>query len=1579
MSDGWEAAPATVSEDGWETAPTASTSLMDDFKIGMAQVGNMADKAWTLAASNLASEKEAEDMFRNMEAREKSRNEFAGNKKQGTGGKLTSALTTLPMQVVAAPLSAVETAMEFIRNGESLEKAYKAAGVDAAFTAAGFALPAGIGKTVLQKALTGGAAGAVQEVASKYFISNMADQKQTKEQFAPSVDDAVVGGVIGAGFGAAMPRRVDTPTDLNTKLEPTITNDGWESASTMAAADDFAAMNPYDVGGHVTAAQAGSPAMIDSAQPDLFGGQVLEQAQPQPRGVMADERVYGNEILYEPISLGGEPAAPKPELQMPMVPDRLALESLNSEHYNPRGPWVPKEDMLEFEWGLDRQEAAVPPAALQMPGMEMPPKMSLEDTTVPLMNTVRMHKAAIKEAQQSMLAREEENIAMFEAMKKAEREQAFKQVEQESQIRKDAHYQQLEQLKIAERAGEIDFQHARDVVRDGNLMDEGSTRAMTEAARTGDIASVMNTIRTNHPNVLYRELAQFLSDKTNGIKINVSPEEIINFGDRQITGYFDAVTNTVHLSGLGATSPHTVMHEVIHALTSTYINGRPNDLRVKALTGLYDRVRNTRGFQKFEGIVNSREFIAEAFSNPEFQKFLKNIKVDNRSVWNRFVDGVKRLLGLNPNVRNSVSNALEHSLDLGKQIIEASDANTRKSIRDEMLASGIPTKLADAMATKPKDIQPTNDVSKLKIPGLKHAVSDFAFYTESIPEIIEMAKQAPDIPDTTLEHLSHQLQAGGLFESLKTRNPVVKFTYERITRATEEAALNIRKYLTDHDTGLKTFMRALSPSEKGEINAFMMQNEGVREVSSMELARRGFNEKEIAYYNKYREVSDEFFNMINQRRAELGMRPMDKRIAHIAGRFMGDFSRFVKSADGTKIVGRISGNTKWELDRISKFIKAEHPDWQLGDVEYNKIHRDRSPADRFEGLMEALNFVAKEDADTNALLESYKAYAQQDVINYLNATRHAKAKVRDAGGIIGSEGHKPWLDAVKNAEEGMKAQLAYFEQGYKWMAMEKAVKDITQVIGNEEVALNQQRAVKWAEMYKDHALGRNQGPLSNAANWTASKLGEFLGTGHSNFFKASNLAKDLYMKKFMGFMNIPFTLTQLMQPIQTHPAMITLLKTRGLEFSARQAQVKAMNTYLNALTEEKTGKMSSFEREAMKYADEMGILDVKMTDHMRDINAGPIRENFLKMADLNITVPERFTRGTSFLFYSHLLKDAGIPAKDIFGAAENLTNFTMVNYHPIERPMGYAKLGWIGDVASTLTRYKHNQWSQLAFYTREGVRNDTGAGYKPLAAMLATSLAFGGVMGFFGFQEADALYQEFTENALKKPDTLTNVMLQTPELLSHGVWSQLGLDMTTRFSNANVIPDSLGKAVMPYGTAILDNVETTGRWMIDPTSPTKAKQMVKSLAPSSMQGLLENQLFTEGDLYTNPTYGPNMGTGRVERTENEKGMRNLGFRSIRESRELAKNFSDSQIQKGNKNLAESNMNKVKVAILDGTITPEKLSEFGRKAAGYGMGPDQFVNEIVTWSRDRQLTQQEQIRLRNALAGYRGAFNISEGR
>lgn len=102
---------------------------------------------------------------------------------------------------------------------------------------------------------------------------------------------------------------------------------------------------------------------------------------------------------------------------------------------------------------------------------------------------------------------------------------------------------------------------------------------------------------------------------------------------------------------------HAFIHEAVHAATVGAIRNNPGVRN--GIFNLIDTVReqadaqgisllgsNGREFYGIDG-NNPAEFIAEAFSNTEFQQRLREIKIDrNQTLWDKFIELIRQVLGL---------------------------------------------------------------------------------------------------------------------------------------------------------------------------------------------------------------------------------------------------------------------------------------------------------------------------------------------------------------------------------------------------------------------------------------------------------------------------------------------------------------------------------------------------------------------------------------------------------------------------------------------------------------------------------------------------------------------------------------------------------------------------------------------------------------------------------------------------------------------------------------------------------------------------------------------------------------------
>lgn len=115
---------------------------------------------------------------------------------------------------------------------------------------------------------------------------------------------------------------------------------------------------------------------------------------------------------------------------------------------------------------------------------------------------------------------------------------------------------------------------------------------------------------------------------------------------------------------------HAFLHEAIHAATTGAIH---NNLRTQQ--AMWAIMRQAKSEARAQGVSildragneeygfrNVDEFVAEAFSNARFQNVLRQIKIDGRTLWQKFTDLVSRLLGIDtPAAKNMLDLVLSTS------------------------------------------------------------------------------------------------------------------------------------------------------------------------------------------------------------------------------------------------------------------------------------------------------------------------------------------------------------------------------------------------------------------------------------------------------------------------------------------------------------------------------------------------------------------------------------------------------------------------------------------------------------------------------------------------------------------------------------------------------------------------------------------------------------------------------------------------------------------------------------------------------------------------------------------------------
>ena len=278
-------------------------------------------------------------------------------------------------------------------------------------------------------------------------------------------------------------------------------------------------------------------------------------------------------------------------------------------------------------------------------------------------------------------------------------------------------------------------------------------RAVMGLARAGAGGQdVLKLIAGTSRNLQNRRLAEAL------VKIGITPKVVLGDslgsgdGYRFIAKYTNS-TDTITMSEAATDrAEYTFLHEAVHAATVQALN-RPGMASLQ-MQKLYQHVSGMDGVSGQYGMRNIREFVAEAFTNPEFQAALKGINAPRgstlRNAWDAFVRIVRDILGL-----------------------KNDDPTPGKSVLDEVMAAGASLMRENAESTGRGD--PDADVS---------------FFG---------AAEVRDVKDKGINYLNQVLthegkvslwsKTVGTMRDLAERNPLFKPVFEAAQRFIDDVAM----------------------------------------------------------------------------------------------------------------------------------------------------------------------------------------------------------------------------------------------------------------------------------------------------------------------------------------------------------------------------------------------------------------------------------------------------------------------------------------------------------------------------------------------------------------------------------------------------------------------------------------------------------------------------------------------------------------------------------------------------------------------------------------------------------------------
>ncbi len=893
---------------------------------------------------------------------------------------------------------------------------------------------------------------------------------------------------------------------------------------------------------------------------------------------------------------------------------------------------------------------------------------------------------------------------------------------------------------------------------------------------------------------------------------------------------------------------------------------------------------------------------------------------------------------LNPNHLQSVWDGKNSAYSGGKQRGSIGDPEFLKfkeSLPEPLKkeASAMYREWLKMQKGKPVEVTPgkTTESAISKIPGMSKIIDEIAPIDERPWK--ELRDIALNEPEVKMGRMARGLYSGADLAGFAKKSTLIRYVGDAVNNHFRKADVFIRDLLLDKDAGLKPAIDKLSKAEQVQLH------EAMKGVEGKDTPLQFDNPKLAEAHKRYRAVMDAVFKNINEVRVSLGMKELPARPNYMPSRWLGDFHIPVTDIHGN-FINILTANTRRGARKAAKFMQEKYPEYKFGEVEYKPL--TKASGDLETGYRELMNIFGEDDPRVKTIQEAYEQLIQDKGYEFEGFKRHFKAK--KAEGVRGFEGDKGWLSPEENARDGFQAGLKYAEQALRWSEVQKAALKIKEVIADKEVGQAHPEAMKYVESYWNRASGKDS-MVARAIDSLVDQAAQITGVGRGAIVDTGHVIKKAMTLKFLGFMNMAFLGSQAYQPYQMLGHWMSYLHDRGANANLLVTSNKALMDLVSA-----PERMTPEGRAAYDWAKKNHIFDSYILDDIRSATSKPWLDATDAVMSWAPNKIEGFSRANFYFNIFHQLHESGITGVEAYKTAAKITDMGMTNYKMHERPLVYRELGAIGDMASSLTTFKHNQYSQLAAMGKEGRRSN-------LLPMITAQLMAGGLLGFYGRDEIDSLIKFFNEQSANGHwdvpyiPTLREVALKNAfDWAAFGGVSQItGMDMSSRFSAGNIFPDSPVELFFPFYQDIKQMAASAYDVGMKQTGESALKA-TNAMSPSSLKWITEEFGYrTPSGMYQSP----GTGLGSYKRDTGDKVARVLGGWTKEESRDrqsvMEMKGENQWVQTMKKNLTDAYIN---------TNSNEKRAEYARRYSKMGGNPQDLVNALAEKTKQKELSARQ---------------------
>ena len=204
-----------------------------------------------------------------------------------------------------------------------------------------------------------------------------------------------------------------------------------------------------------------------------------------------------------------------------------------------------------------------------------------------------------------------------------------------------------------------------------NALDENLSEPIVSMLKEGNLKGALNELAKTTQSKRVKQIARALAKVVGNTKIVIgkTPEGSL--------GMFSPRSNTITLNPDTGLTAHVLLHEMTHAATSNILRNKSHPV-TKQLTKLYESIKDD--LDTAYGASSLDEFVAEAFSNVEFQQMLAGMEVTNdatalQKFYRTITNFIRRLIGMDT---KPVTSALDQA-DAAIMSILSPSPDTRNS------------------------------------------------------------------------------------------------------------------------------------------------------------------------------------------------------------------------------------------------------------------------------------------------------------------------------------------------------------------------------------------------------------------------------------------------------------------------------------------------------------------------------------------------------------------------------------------------------------------------------------------------------------------------------------------------------------------------------------------------------------------------------------------------------------------------------------------------------------------------------------------------------------------------------------